>query len=217
MNTGRPRFADSPHEFARYLHELKERGSNLLVTGNVPDDVTARATRTLFGQGSRRYRVLALLDSTRPIPESLSADEDHVWVVKLADEERSVPASASDAVSAENPTDLDSIRREIATAAAFYDDRFGELGPSELRVGVGLDAEEEVDSIEQFIDRTAEIVVEHRGMAHYHLPKPDDDPLVSELSPLFDARIELRQEPGQPPEQRWHVPSFDKTTIWVRL
>lgn len=217
MSSGRPRFADSPHEFARYLHELKERGSNLLITGNVPHDVTARATQTLFGQGSRRYRVLALLDATSRIPESLSPDGDRLWVVKRADEERSVPASAPDTESMENPGDLDSVRREIATAAEFYDDTFGELGPSELRVGVDLGAEEDPDSIERFLDGTAEIVVEHKGMAHYHLPKPDDDPLVETLSPLFDARIELRKEPGQPPEQRWHVPAFGKTTIWVRL
>ncbi|WP_231186766.1 hypothetical protein [Haladaptatus sp. DYF46] len=217
MDPGRARFADSSHEFARYLHGLKKRGSNLLVTGNVPDDVTVRATQTLFGQGSRRYRVLALLDATNRIPESLSIDEDHLWVVNRAGEERSVPASASNTVSVDDPCDLDSVRREIATAAEFYDDRFGELGPSELRVGVDLGAEEDLESIERFLDETAKIVVEHRGMAHYHLPKPDDDPLVDALSPLFDARIELRQEPGQPPEQRWHVPAFGKTTIWVRL
>jgi hypothetical protein len=217
MSAGRPRFADSPHEFARYLHELKRRGSNLLVTGNVPDDVTARATQTLFGQGGRRYRILALLDTTSRISESLAVDEDRLWVVKRAGDERSVPASASSTASTENPDDLDSIRREIATAAEFYDDTFGELGPAELRVSVDLGTEEDRGSIEEFLEGTTELVTEHRGMAHYHLPKPDDDPLVDALSPLFDARIELRQEPGQPPEQRWHVPAFDKTTIWVRL
>ncbi|WP_435157313.1 DUF7504 family protein [Haladaptatus sp. DFWS20] len=62
-----------------------------------------------------------------------------------------------------------------------------------------------------------EAIVKSGGMGHYRLPVPDDDSLVGRLSPLFDARIELRQEPGQPPEHRWHVPAYNETTIWVRL
>ncbi|GKZ15775.1 MULTISPECIES: DUF7504 family protein [Haladaptatus] len=217
MSSGWPRFADSPRQFVRYLRELKKRGSNLLITGDVPDTVTARATQTLFGEGDRRYRVLALLDTTSRIPDSLSVADDRLWVVERAGEKRSARPSASSDVSVRETDDMDGIRREIGAAADFYDDEFDGLDPAELRIGVDLGVRDDRDSIREFVEGTAEIVADHRGMAHYHLPKPDDDPLVDELSPLFDARIELRQVPGQPPEQRWHVPAFDKTTIWVRL
>jgi hypothetical protein len=54
-------------------------------------------------------------------------------------------------------------------------------------------------------------------MAHYHLPVADDAEVVQELSPLFDARVELRQTDGDVPEQRWHVPAYDEATNWGRV
>jgi hypothetical protein len=53
-------------------------------------------------------------------------------------------------------------------------------------------------------------------MAHYHLPLPDDSATVRRLSPLFDARIELRETNGRP-EQRWHFPECEEPTAWVAL
>lgn len=217
MDFGSPRFEDSPHEFAQYLRDLKGRGCNLLVTGDVPDAVAARATRTLFGRGRRRFRVLALLDTTGRIRDSLPESDDRLWIVERANETGRDSASTSHDGSMEMDDDLDTLRRAIGTVVDSHESTFGELDPAELRVGVDLSLEDDSVKIARFLRRTTQLVTEFRGMGHYHLPTADDDPLVETLSPLFDARIELRRMPGRPPEQRWHVPKFDKTTIWVRL
>ncbi|WP_458206768.1 DUF7504 family protein [Haladaptatus sp. NG-SE-30] len=214
--------------FQPWLRKLKQRGSNILVTGNVPDTVSARAARTLFGRVHRRYRILALIDRTihdpeTRLPDYASVEDSTTWLIDQRHGERSVPAAATAVTSYLNPpqkNDIHQLRDEIQTAISFFEDHDGGLEPAELRVGV--------DSLFPFVQRemaatkralrtiTATVRGVH-GMAHYHLRVSDDDDVVDELDPLFDARIELRKRPGLKPEQRWHAPELDVTTVWVEL
>lgn len=214
--------------FQAWLEQLKARGSNILVTGNVPDRISAKAARILFGRDERRYRILSLIDRTidsseSRFPETVSTDDAMTWLIDQRSGERSVPDAALSAASYLDPPEKDNVRQlrdEIQTAISFYEERSNGLDPGELRVGI--------DSLFPLIQRDLQATKHSlrtisatirgvRGMAHYHLRVPDDDTVVRELTPLFDARIELRRNPGLKPEQRWHAPELDETTAWVEL
>ncbi|MCO8244383.1 MULTISPECIES: hypothetical protein [unclassified Haladaptatus] len=214
--------------FQTWLERLKKRGSNILITGNVPDWLSAEAARVLFGHGQRRYRILALVDRTidspeSRLPESVSPTDPTTWIIDQRNGERSIPVDATSAASYLRPPEKDNVRQlrdEIQTAISFYEERSEGLLPAELRVGI--------DSLFPLLQRdrcatkqslrtlTATVRGVH-GMGQYHLRVHDEEDIVRELTPLFDARIELRRKPGMKAEQRWHVPELDKTTVWVEL
>lgn len=208
--------------FRDVLAALKRNGCNLLVTGAVSGDVTARATRKLLGTPTEpRERVLALTDSVveQPVthlPGSLYPHHDGVEILDYRDVGRST--STAERSDGGTPRTLDAIREELCATVA----RRGHgTTPAQLRLGVvslgPLLDRYDADAVEQFIDTLSETVLDTRGMAHYHLRLPDDSPAVDELVPLFDARIQLRQLDGMIPEQRWHVPGEDADTDWVTL
>ncbi len=222
----------SAPDFSKLLSELKTDGCNLLVTGEVSERVSARATRTLLGDpAADRKRILALTDSTvrrvEPrLPTGVRRDRSDVWIIDQRNDERSIPDRVGTA-DVEIPTpyhernDLWNLGEEIVLAVSFFDTTSGGLKPARLRLSVDslsfLAEENSATELEYFLRMTGAIVRGVRGMGHYHLPMSDDAPLVNELSPLFDARIELRQRDGLVPEQRWHVPAYEKSTNWVRL
>ncbi|WP_435152248.1 DUF7504 family protein [Haladaptatus sp. DFWS20] len=206
--------------FTEWLAGLKTSGSNLLVTGDVPKETSAAFSRTLFGQG-RRTRVLALtnpttLDAVSHLPVGLDTPKTRVF-----DRRTEYRASMSDSANeAALELDRETFRSELISAISYYDDRNDGFAPAELRLGIDsvevLSGGDDLVSLTQFLRGLTAIVRGVRGMAHYHVRVPDDDPLVEELSPLFDARIELRKRPGLA-EQRWHVPDLGETTHWVEL
>lgn len=214
--------------FQLWLRRLKRRGSNILVTGNVPDWLSATASRVLFGYGERRYRILSLIDRTidspeSRLPETASAADATTWIIDQRNGERSIPAAATSAASYLDPPEKDNVRQlrdEIQTAISFYEEHSGGLDPAELRVGIDSLfplLQRDTSATKQSLRTLGATVRGVHGMAHYHLRVTDDEAIVSELMPLFDARIELRRRPGMEPEQRWHVPELDKTTVWVAL
>ncbi|WP_423745852.1 hypothetical protein V5735_07830 (plasmid) [Haladaptatus sp. SPP-AMP-3] len=90
---------DPDSNFQTWLQRLKQRGSNILVTGNVPDWISAKAARVLFGYGERRYRILALIDRTIDSPESrlpkrASPADATTWIIDQRNGERSIPTAA---------------------------------------------------------------------------------------------------------------------------
>lgn len=208
--------------FGDVLAALKQQGCNLLVTGAVAEDVTARATRKLLGTPTEpRERVLALTDPVveNPVtylPGSLYPHHDGVEILDYRDVGRA--ASAVERSDGGSPRTLDAITEELCATVA---GRGRDTDPAQLRLGVmslrPLLDRHDVDTVAQFADELTGTVLDTRGMAHYHLRLPDDDPVVDSLSPLFDARIELRQLDGMIPEQRWHVPAEDAETDWVTL
>ena len=233
MNDGRTLFRDEDdvYAFRGHLEALRQSGSNLLVTGEVSQCVTNRASRTLFGDDIQdRKRVLALTDAgiataNEHFPNNITYDESSVWLIDRGNRRRAMPQAASSFGDELPPLDghngLHELREEIVTAIGFYDDAVSGISSAELRLCVDslnyLVDEHEIPALKRFLRSVGAVTKGVRGMAHYHLPMPDDAGLVAELSPLFDARIELRQHNGDNPDHRWHVPELDMTTAWVDL
>lgn len=218
------------HEFREALTTLKRDGCNLLVTGTVTEDATEAATRTLLGApDADRKRVVALAESTeRVVADRLPVGVDpagpDVWLVDQRTHQRSVPKAvpSDDALpSSDDVDELARLREELIDAIDYFERQSDGLDPSELRLSVSslgwLAHEHDQNAVADFVRSVAAMVRGVRGMAHYHLPRPDDADLVERLAPLFDARIELRQREGLPIEQRWHLPEDELTTDWVRL
>ena len=213
---------EAPASFGDVLASLKQNGCNLLVTGAVADDVTARATRKLLGTPTEpRERVLALTDPAveNPVtylPGSLYPHHDGVEILDHRDVGRS--ATGAERSDGGTPRRLDAIGDELCATVTR---RGRDAPPAKLRLGVVslrplLDRHRR-DAFDRFVASVSAAVTDTNGMAHYHLRLPDDDPAVESLSPLFDARIELRQLDGMIPEQRWHIPEKNTETGWVTL
>lgn len=222
----------STHEFREALTTLKRDGCNLLVTGTVSEDTREAATRALLGApDAERKRVVALSESTERgvgdrLPVGVDPSGPDVWVVDQRAHRRSVPqAVRSDDVALPSIDDgadeLARLREELIIAIDFFERQSDGLDPSELRLSVSslgwLTHEHDPNAVAKFVRSVGAMVRGVRGMAHYHLPRPDDADLVERLAPLFDARIELRQRDGLPTEQRWHLPEDEWATDWVRL
>jgi hypothetical protein len=222
----------STHEFQEVLKRFKHDGCNLLVTGVVSKDVTVQATRTLLGApNAERKRVVALADSrrgnvTERLPTGVDSDDSDVWIIDQQTCQRSVPKAARGGdvdfpTAGDDRDSLTHLREEVIVAIDYFQNANEKLDPSELRLSVSslgrLAHEHDSDTVAQFVRSVSAMVRGVRGMAHYHLARPDDTDIVDRLSPLFDARIELRKRDGLPTEQRWHVPKHEQTTDWVRL
>lgn len=214
--------------FSRWLSNLKQVGSNILVTGEVPEEVSARASRAMFGRADRRFRVLALTDRTvsnaeARLPGEASFDDPTTWLVDQRNGERSVPETATnvtDDLCSPEMDDTSKLCNEVQAAISFFEEEADGLAPAELRVGVDSLfplVQTGLSGTERALRTLAATVRGVRGMGHYHLRVPVDDDVVEELTPLFDARVELRKRPRRSPEQRWYAPEIDATTPWMAL
>jgi hypothetical protein len=217
--------------FHDVLSDFKQRGCNILVTGRVSETTTNRTTMQLLGASTEeRKRVLVLTDTlaryaNSKLPGGTNADDPDVWVIDWGDDERAVsrsvaaPSRPSEFASPEGS--LRALRSDIVTAVSFFDEWADGLSPSELRLSFDSLVKPlehcEQEAVERFLRTVIALVGGVSGMAHYHLPVSDSTPVVQELTPLFDVRVELRQSNGLVPEQRWHVPEYDQTTNWVQL
>ncbi|WP_266080160.1 DUF7504 family protein [Haladaptatus caseinilyticus] len=99
-------------------------------------------------------------------------------------------------------------------SAADGDDLSAIDGDNELEYLLEAD---DRSSTKRFLRAVNALVCGVDGIGYVHLPLPDDSPIVRGLSPLFDARIELRKREALVPEQRWHAPQHDTTTLWSQL
>lgn len=221
---------ESLRDIGSVLRRLKRRGCTLLVTGDVPEQVSGLATRRLLGDSDcDRKRMLAFTGAPvqhvdHCLPPGVSRSDSDVWVVDAEAGRRTIPDRAT---SVELPSrnvrgsDLGRLRQELVQAVGFFDGAADGLAPAELRVGVSaLDYLLETNgrsSVVRFLRTVTALVNGVDGMGHVRLPFPDDHDVVRDLSRLFDARIELRKRGRMPPEQRWHVPRHDLTTVWTGL
>lgn len=218
-----PRFrGDSPVEFTSYLAELKQRGCNLLVTGEVGERVTRQATRRLLGSAAeRRRRVLVLADHAESegnafLPHGVAPDDEDVAIIAW----RAGARSAAAATAPDCEADVADLQPEICSTVTRLNVAADGLSPAELRLGVVtvdllLDRYDR-RTVRHLLDAVTAQVHRVHGMGHYHLPVPDDADAVEDLDEEFDARVELRQGDGVSAEQRWHVPEYG-TTTWVTL
>lgn len=245
--TGGYAHADEPlddlADFFGTLHELKSTGCNLLVVGDAPRPLFARASGRMLGDAeSVRYRVLAMTDATPqsiadrlPDPaESPRSLAETAHVLTHAGARRSVTESTG----ANTPSKLAGVRETriadpeltgLQSALVEVIDEFADdadaIRPADVRVSI--------DSLEPLLDFYGEDAVrrclgtvggrvrDHEAMAHYVLPKPFESDAVRDLAGHVDAIVELRlvdsAADGQHAEQRWHVPSRDLTVGWTPL
>lgn len=218
----------------RELQYLKQHGCNLLVTGNVREEVSHRVTRKLLGAPEvPRTRLLALTDHDSEdapalLPGNVGATDERVHLVEYGCGTRAATAatpSESDPASSVTETawggrDLDDFQSELCNAITTAKIAESGFDPAELRISLFtlwyLVNQHDSTAVDRFVSTVGDHVRGVRGMAHYHLPIADDSTPVRRLSPLFEARIELREKHGRP-EQRWHFPDDDVSTVWVEL
>ncbi|MFC4451669.1 DUF7504 family protein [Halorussus aquaticus] len=239
---------DSPSEddfttFLGLLNELKATGCNLLVVGDAPRELFARASAQLLGDSEvLRHRVLAVTDAT---PESVAdrLPDSDVTPRPLGETTRllnhaSAPRSITAAADATTVPELAGIQEtciadpelrglQSALVEAIEDsaDSADVLSPADLRVGVDslvpLLEHHGVDVVRRCLEMVGGHVRDHRGMAHYVLPDAYESDRVQSLGAQADAIIELRAvdpgDQGHDAQQRWHVPGRDITTEWTPL
>lgn len=201
------------------FRELKQRGPQVLVTGDVPESVSRRASRRLLGHPEeQRHRVLALTDSSAEsdawFPGSYATDDEEVTLIG-AGELRGSAAVGGPADGSED----DALVRLVGEEIASWHPDEGTPPPAVLRVGVySLETLLETHGVEAVRKLAYQLTGEvrrARGMGHYHLPREPGSEAVADLQFVFDARLELRSSAGTP-EQRWHLPGRG-TTGWVEL
>jgi hypothetical protein len=197
----RSRGADA---FTTALSQMKRRGASLLIVGAVGESVHADACRMTLGDPDPdtavRRRVLGVTGGVTTavderLPVGATRDDAHLRVV---DRETGPDDAGVGAFGA----------RVVNALADLSQATHGGPDPGELRVCV--------DALTDLVgdaDRTAAAtfchlfdgaVADTAGIGHVHLERPFDDDLVTALSPLFDAVVELGDLGGRP-AHRWRV------------
>lgn len=223
---GRP-----PAELGDKLNVLKQEGCAILVTGEVPPDVTTKATRLQLGTpDASRVRVLALAgstdrDVTARLPGDVSPTDHDVHVIQDLTARETAAESATgidppSLPSQEEPT-LGFIRDRVTETIRSYEKSEKSLKAGQVRfVADSLKSlldDYRIDPVDGFIYETAKTIRRVSGMAHYHLPVPDEHEIVKTMmdTGYFDARVEyMRVETLD--LQRWHLPGFDELP-WLKL
>lgn len=234
---------DDLSAFLNLLNKLKATGCSLLVVGDAPREVFARASGRLLGDADVvRYRVLGVTDATTqsigdrlPDPsETPRPLSETTRIVNHAGAPRSVTAAESPSAPSKlagieetciADPDLRGLESTLCDAIDEVAEQAYDLQPADLRIGI--------DSVSPLLDRyDAEVVKrcldavgEHArsrdAMAHYLLPESYDNSRVQDLAPTVDAVVELRTvDPaafGHDAQQRWHAPEQGVTTEWLPL
>lgn len=248
MPTERRGAGGNHDEFGRFLSELKHQGSALLVTGEVPPLVRAQALRQLLGVPNAtptRQRILVWVNTRIPLrkclPTGVGPTDECLRLVTVSELVRTGTATDASPSSPELPpsvsqvttqsstttislTDggLASVETAVSEAITECTEQAGTTAPGMIRVGIAslhplLDLTEN-DGVVDLCDAIRSEMHACSGMAHFHLPVPDHDPLVDAFEDVVDARIELRHRDGLVPEQRWHTfNSVENTPEWIQL
>lgn len=229
----------SDRTFARSLATLKRRGSNLLVVGSVAEAVRTAASRRFLGDGvaESRRRLFVFTDAayTDVTVGRGPVTSETTRVVTQSIPTRSVASTQATSTEARptSPTSPETVdhrhvdSESLGTLAwgiereltAFERDT-GPFSPGELRLCFDsltpLLSAHETPAVLRFLRAIGNRIRAESGMAHYHLPVARSDPVVDDLSRLFDATIELRLSGGVP-EHRWilHDDAFESG--WLPL
>ncbi|MFC4549480.1 MULTISPECIES: DUF7504 family protein [Halorussus] len=227
--------------FVGRLSRLKAEGCSLLVVGEGPERLFARASAQMLGDaGTGRYRALAVTDAAaesvrRRLPREADSPAETATVLVYGDGVRSAasrdagpdvrrgPAGELAATVPERrveSTDLGALRAELEDVVETFDRRADGLLPAQLRVGVDslsplVERHGEAE-LRRFVGRVGERVRDCAGMAHFVLPEPYESDLVGRLAGEFDSVVELRTTDGGG-EERWHVPDEGLTMPWIPL
>lgn len=209
------------------LNRLKQQGGNILVVGEVPDDVIDDASTTLLGNPTiDRARMFALLDRNLSTAERrlapVTASPGQAQVINYAAEARSATAQNSSMGPSVSPVtgDFDNLGSAIESMIRTIDDGSNGLEPAELRFCLDslrpVVEDRDIDAVVAFLEPICDAVKRVSGMGHYILPADRNAEHVLAIEPAFDAVIELRVgDTG--PEQRWHLHETAFTTKWFSL
>jgi hypothetical protein len=223
MDGSRPvsRDDDEASDLGEALDRLKQTGCNVLVTGTAAEAQVA-ISRKLFGHTrQRRRRVLISPDTDasadRWLPEGVSVTDPDTELLAPPVADRSA-ATAVSSPAPDTSRALQTLRNDLSDVVSTY--QSDRLAPGEVRVGIQsadvLASHYGRDELLGFVRTATALIRGVRGMGHLQLGQPHDGDLTPLLWDLFDARVDVRQQPGLPPEQRWHVPGHG-TTEWIGI
>lgn len=228
-------------EFAAALSRLKQRGSALLVVGNVTQEVHQLVCRQLMGDLSmHRQRLFITTDgSSTDVRSAIAGETQHRnHVIEYSMDCRSAAESGGE--HGQNITMSTGIDAALDAAAASYTSAGS---PSDLTAAIvhhiqDIEREAEplaqgelrvcIDSLSPLIESnsreiplrlmwyTAILTQRRQGIVHAHLPVSPDTELTYLFEPLVDAVIELRIADGSP-QQRWHLIDDQMTSDWTEL
>lgn len=220
----------SAQTFAESLHELKQQGCLVLVTGQVGDDAKYAGCRRLLGDDlvETRRRLFLTTDtelSNHPGAKATCAhahpDDSHAirYVTAARSSATRAPTATLDVERDTVEATLEAVLSKATDAVSRLHERADGFGPSELRVCLDdldtlIACHDDVTVIE-FVQGLRELVLEHRGMCHAHLSRSAPGVPVDALMPYFDAVLEV--DSGEDYRQRWHIPESDVSTEWLEL
>lgn len=215
--------------FRERLQELKRSGSAILLTGETTVPARAYASRAFFGRVDEPVRRGRILIRTTPdsfpevfLPNEVSPGDKDVRVISLptATSVRSVSSASYDESEQRLIDDgLGPVTREVRELTA---ELLKVENLDSVRVGVTslvpLLNRFDAEAVETFLGTVAADVRDYGGMAHFHLPLPDDASAVRDLASLADARVELRTGEDGTIESRWHLSGTDiDDPAWITL
>jgi hypothetical protein len=208
------------------LDDLKSAGCALLVTGTEMEACLA-TSRRLFGDPSQRRRRVLVTHETGPdadrwLPAGVSVTDDDTELLSPSLVDRGTASRSGDADDSPTPdpsaAGLGRLRTDLSDVISGY--QSDRLEPGEVRVGItsadALASRYGRDELLAFVRTATALIRGVRGMGHLQLGQSLDGDLVPLLEDLFDARVDVRKQPGLPAEQRWHVPDYG-TTEWIRV
>ena len=213
--------------FRKYLAQLKQQGSALLVTGEASEEARIQASQKLLGTAdpdTPRRRILIStdpgLDPEQYLPVGVHPGDYDVRVVETAGYIRGATATA--ATSSPHTSLLDQLEADTETALTELL-RTSTPDPGELRVGVTslqlLIETAGLTRVEEFATILAAKVRQWNGMVHVHYPVPDTEESVLTFRRHMDARIELRDRPDHSVEWHWYTadPLIDAHLPWMEI
>lgn len=213
-------------EFATALSRLKQRGSAILVVGNVAPEVHHLACRHFMGDPSMcRQRLFVTTDGSGTDVRSAIGDrsphKDHV--IDYMTNCRSTSGDlANDSMmmshtTAKSPTGLVS---EVISSIHSIERDVEPLAAGELRVCVDslstIIESNERDVPLRIVRYTTIATRRRNGMVHIHLPVARDTELAALFEPLVDTVVELRVADGTP-QQRWYLTDSAIMSDWTDL
>lgn len=213
--------ANAP-SFADALDDLKQRGSLLLVVG---EDGSAQRTACdrLLGDpvAAPRRRLLIRTDADTAPDGGASSGQGRQIQYRTETRSAATQASVDPDVGASPPAQVvDGSLTDLQDAVEGNLDELlpdGDPEPGEVRICVDdasdLLAAHGEEATFAFLHVLGASIRDVSGMGHVHLPIERDADVVSVLTPVFDAVIEVRSGP----EHRWFLRDAGVRTEWLPI
>ncbi len=180
------------------LSGLKRRGGGILVVG-APDE-QQRLCGRLLGSSDRERLVVGTDESC------LTADCPHEATMVRGQPAQSTTCRAGTVLQSSSLAD------RVNESIRVHGER---LAPAELRVCLGPVAPKTLRAKSVFLDAVVDELGRVNALGHVHVSESYESNLVRRLEPLFDAVVQVTDEPR--PQQRWHFPDHGVTTDWLDL